>query len=162
MNGFSETRAVILAVRCNLRQSNALVREFTTANFHKIFPRCLRKWYLERRAKAFREPGFGGASNMLKKFAMVLVALATVGAAAVPTTASARGWGRGGGGWGRGRGWGWGPAVGVGIGLGVAAGYPYYGGGYGYGAYGPGPYGCWRTARVGTPYGWRWRRVWVC
>jgi hypothetical protein len=71
-----------------------------------------------------------------------------------------RGWG--GRGWG-GRGWGWGPAVGVGIGLGLAAGYPYYGGGYyGYGGYGPGPYGCWRTVRVGTPYGWRWRRLWVC
>jgi hypothetical protein len=96
---------------------------------------------------------------MLRKIAIALVALATIGAAAVPSTAQARGGWRGGGrGWGRG--WGWGPAVGVGIGLGLAAGYPYYGGGY-YG-YGAEPYGCWRTVRVGTPYGWRWRRVWVC
>jgi hypothetical protein len=36
MNGFSETRAVTLAMRCNLRQSNALVREFTATNFHKF------------------------------------------------------------------------------------------------------------------------------
>ena len=96
---------------------------------------------------------------MFRKIMFALVALATIGAAAVPSAAQARGGWRGGGrGWGRG--WGWGPAVGVGIGLGLAAGYPYYGGGY-YG-YGPGPYGCWRTVRVGTPYGWRWRRVWVC
>ena len=92
---------------------------------------------------------------MFRKIMFALVALGTIGAAAVPSTAQARGWGRGG------RGWGWGgAAVGLGLGLGLAAGYPYYGGGY-Y-AYGPGPYGCWRTVRVGTPYGWRWRRVWVC
>ena len=34
--------------------------------------------------------------------------------------------------------------------------YPAYG--YGYAAYG----GCWRTVRVAGPYGWGWRRVWVC
>jgi hypothetical protein len=101
---------------------------------------------------------------MFRKIMFAVVALATIGAAALPSTAQARGWGRGGGGWGRGRGWGWGPAVGVGIGLGLAGGYPAYGGGYyGYGGgYGAGPYGCWRTVRVGTPYGWRWRRLWVC
>ena len=94
---------------------------------------------------------------MLRKIMFALVALATVGAAAVPSTAQARG------GWRGGRGWGWGgAAVGLGLGLGLAAGYPYYGGYGGYYAYGPGPYGCWRTVRVGTPYGWRWRRVWVC
>src|SRR5258708_4077323 len=95
--------------------------------------------------------------TMFRKIMFALLALATIGAAAVPSTAQARGgWGGGRGGWGGGRGWGgrgfgWG-AVGVGVGLGLAAGYPYYGGGY-YG-YGPGPYGCWRTVRVGTPYGW--------
>jgi hypothetical protein len=101
---------------------------------------------------------------MFRKIMFAVVALATIGAAALPSTAQARGWGRGGGGWGRGRGWGWGPAVGVGIGLGLAGGYSAYGGGYyGYGGgYGAGPYGCWRTVRVGTPYGWRWRRLWVC
>jgi hypothetical protein len=95
--------------------------------------------------------------TMFRKIMFVVIALATIGAAAVPSTAQARGGWRGGGrGWGRG--WGWGPAVGIGLGL--AASYPYYGGAY-Y-AYGPGPYDCWRTVRVGTPYGWRWRRVWVC
>ena len=98
---------------------------------------------------------------MFRKILFALVALATISAAAVPGTAQARGGWRGGGrGWG-GRGFGWGPAVGLGLGLGLAAGYPYYGYG-GYYGYGPGPYGCWRTIRVGTPYGWRWRRVWVC
>jgi hypothetical protein len=97
---------------------------------------------------------------MFRKIMFALVALATIGAAAVPSTAQARGGFRGGGrGFGRGFGWG---GVGLGLGLGLAAGYPYYGGGYGYYGYGPGPYGCWRTLRVGTPYGWRWRRVWVC
>ena len=92
---------------------------------------------------------------MLRKILFAMLALVTIGAAAVPNTAQARGWGgRGGGGRGWGRGVGWG-AVGLGVGLGLAAGYPYYG-------YGPGPYGCWRTVRVATPYGWRWRRVWVC
>jgi hypothetical protein len=37
--------------------------------------------------------------------------------------------------------------------------------GLGYG-YGPGYYsyygGCWRTRRVATPWGWRWRRINVC
>jgi hypothetical protein len=93
---------------------------------------------------------------MFRKIMFALVALATIGVAAVPSTAQARGGWRGGRGWGRG--WGWGPAVGVGIGLGLAAGYPYYGGGY----YGYGPYGCWRTVRSYGPWGPVWRRVWVC
>src|SRR6187401_2560341 len=41
---------------------------------------------------------------------------------------------------------------GYGYGLGY---YPYYGA---YGLYG----GCYRSVRVFTPYGPRWRRVWVC
>lgn len=85
---------------------------------------------------------------MLKKIAMVLVAIATLGAAAIPTTASARGWGRGGGWGGRGfygRGYGWGYRGGY---------YPAYG----YGVYG----GCWRSVRSFGPYGPVWRRVWVC
>jgi uncharacterized membrane protein len=81
---------------------------------------------------------------MLRKTIFALAAIIALGAL-VPTEASARwhgGW-HGGGGW-RGPGWGWG--------------YPY--------AYAPGPYyyagGCWQPRRVGTPYGWRLRRVWVC
>ena len=80
--------------------------------------------------------------------------------AALPTAASARWHG----------GWGWGAGAagfGIGLGLGAAAASPYYG------YYGPGPYyygggpyayagGCWRSRRVWTPYGWRWRRVNVC
>jgi hypothetical protein len=81
---------------------------------------------------------------MLRKLTIALAAVAAIGVAAIPTTASARWHGGGGwhGGW-RGPGWGWGY-------------YPY--------AYGPGPYygGCYRTRRVRTPYGWRWRRVYVC
>lgn len=95
---------------------------------------------------------------MFRKIMIALVAIVTIGAASA-TGAQARGYRGGGRGWGRG----WGPAVGVGIGLGLAAGYPYYGGGYGYGyPYGAYAGGCWRSVRVGTPYGWRWRRVWVC
>ncbi len=117
------------------------------------WPREMRHW-----RKVFQRE----LMTMFRKIMFALLALATIGAAAVPSTAQARGgWGggrgwRGGRGWG-GRGYGWG-AVGVGVGLGLAAGYPYYGGGYGYGAHGPGPCGCWRTVRVGTPYGWRWRQ----
>jgi len=81
---------------------------------------------------------------MLKKIAVALVALATVGVVA-PTTASAHWRGRGGF-YGRGfYGGGWGYR-------GYAS--PYYG----YGAYG----GCWRTVRSFGPWGPTWRRVWVC
>ena len=38
----------------------------------------------------------------------------------------------------------------------------YYGAGIGLGLYGAYNYGCYRTVRVFTPYGPRWRRVWVC
>ena len=40
--------------------------------------------------------------------------------------------------------------------------YPLYGAGIGLGLYGAYNYGCYRTVRVFTPYGPRWRRVWVC
>ena len=63
---------------------------------------------------------------------LIASVIAAAAIAAVPTDASAR---RGGGFY---RGW-YGPAF-------IAA--PVY--------------TCWRTVRVGTPYGWRWRRVWVC
>jgi len=79
---------------------------------------------------------------MLRKLIIVLTATVAIGAAAIPTSASAYWHGHGGwyGGW-RGPGWGY---------------YPY--------AFAPTPYygGCYRNVRVGTPYGWRWRRVWVC
>ena len=81
---------------------------------------------------------------MFKKVLLSVVAAAAVTVAMMPVEASARwhgGWH--GGGW-RGPGWGY-------------YGAPYY-------AYGPGYYAprCYRTVRVATPYGWRWRRVWVC
>ena len=79
---------------------------------------------------------------MLRKLIIVSAAAAAIGAAAVPMSASAYWHGHGGwhGGW-RGPGWGF---------------YPY--------ALAPAPYygGCYRNVRVSTPYGWRWRRVWVC
>src|SRR5215203_5504049 len=40
--------------------------------------------------------------------------------------------------------------------------YPLYGAGIGLGLYGGYNYGCYRTVRVFTPWGPRWRRVWVC
>ena len=91
---------------------------------------------------------------MLRKILIVCFAIAAViGGAVAPTTVSARG--RGGGGF---RGGGFGRGFGRGIGFGVYPyAYPYYGYGYGYGAY-----GCWRTVRMFTPYGPRFRRVWVC
>ena len=108
---------------------------------------------------------------MLRKLSIMLAVIAAVGAAAIPTGASAAwhgGWH--GGGWHGGGyrggyyggGWGWGGfAAGAVLGGLLAA--PYY---YGYGPYyyGGGPYyaGCYRTIRVGTPYGPRLRRVWVC
>jgi hypothetical protein len=73
---------------------------------------------------------------MLHKTIIALAAIIAIGAI-MPTEASAR-W-HGGWGW-RGPGWGY--------------------------AYAPGPYyyagGCWQPRRIGTPYGWRWRRVWIC
>ncbi|MBX9846835.1 MAG: sulfur globule protein precursor [Xanthobacteraceae bacterium] len=87
---------------------------------------------------------------MFRKIMIALVALVTIGTAAGINSAQARGW-RGGrgyhrGGWGRG--WGY---------------RGFYRGGY-YPAYGYGAYGggCWRSVRVAGPYGWAWRRVWVC
>ena len=84
---------------------------------------------------------------MFRKTMIAAAAIMAIGVAAIPTDASARwhgGWHGGwyGGGW-RGPGWGF-------------YGYPY--------AYGPGPYygGCYQVRRVPTPYGLRWRRVWVC
>jgi hypothetical protein len=93
----------------------------------------------------------------MRKFIIGLGSAAIVAALALPVLSSdvsARGWGHGGGhrggGWHGGGGWrggGWGYR-------GYGYGYPYYAGYYGY--------NCWRSVRVGTPYGWTWRRVWVC
>ena len=88
---------------------------------------------------------------MLRKVAFILVAAASLGAAALaPTSASAHGWHGGwhGGGW-HGGGWhhGWGgPRIFVG-------GPAYYGGGYG---------GCYVRRLVPTPWGPRWRLVNRC
>ena len=108
---------------------------------------------------------------MLRRIVIACVAVAATAAVLAPTEADAR-WRGGyyGGGW-RGGGYyrGWGPAVGLGLGLGLGYGYGYgypYRYGYGYPSYGGGYYayggGCYRTVRVYTPYGPRWRRVWVC
>jgi hypothetical protein len=84
---------------------------------------------------------------MFRKMLIALVAMVTIGVAG--TTGAQAHWrgGRGRGFYrgGFGRGWGY---------------RGFYRGGYypAYGAYG----GCWRTVRVAGPYGWGWRRVWVC
>jgi hypothetical protein len=135
--------------------------------------------YRQRRAKdAHRQErlrparlDFGGCRRKTMYRRILLIIAVLVGSAALfaPTGASARGRGRGG----RGFGWG-GAAIGLGLGLGLGAGL--YRGGYGYGgygypaygypAYGYGGYGyrggCWRRGTVYTPYGPRYRRVWVC
>ncbi len=103
---------------------------------------------------------------MIRKLALALAAVLALSLPMLPTSASAQrgfhgggfhgGWHGGGwhGGW-HGGGWGWG-GLGLGLGLGAYYGaypYPYYYGGY---------YGCYRPIRVATPWGPRWRRVWVC
>ena len=89
----------------------------------------------------------------MRKIIIGVIAAAGVAALALPaltSDAAARGWGHHHGGWhggwrgGWGGGWGWRGYYG----------YPYY-------AYYPG-YNCWRSVRAWGPYGWYWRRVWVC
>jgi hypothetical protein len=83
---------------------------------------------------------------MLRKFSLVALAAASLGAAALaPTSASA--WGGWHGGWRHGHGWGWGPRV-------VVGGPVYYGGP----AYG----GCYVRRPVPTPWGPRWRLINRC
>ena len=99
---------------------------------------------------------------MLRKLMMTCVAAATIAVVAMPTEASARWRGGGwhGGGW-HGGGWHGGGWHGGWRGYGFRRGYyPLYGAGIGMGVYGA--YSCIRTVRVFTPYGPRWRRVWVC
>jgi hypothetical protein len=80
---------------------------------------------------------------MLRKFALALVAAASLSAVALaPTAASAKPWG---GGWGGG--WGFHHHFGPGFGIG------YIGGGYD---------GCYVTRPVMTPFGYRLRTVNVC
>jgi hypothetical protein len=106
---------------------------------------------------------------MLRKIMIALTVLVAIGALSDNANARMVGgggghwhgggghWHGGGGHW-HGGGWGWGWPAAVGFGLGYGAGY-YGGGYYGYGY----PYGgCYRAVHVRTPYGWRWRRVWVC
>ncbi|MFH0303206.1 sulfur globule protein precursor [Bradyrhizobium sp. 31Argb] len=81
---------------------------------------------------------------MLRKFSLVALAAASLGAAALaPTSASA--WDGWHGGWHRG--WGWGPRV-------VVGGPAYYGG--------PGYGGCYVRRLVPTPWGPRWRLINRC
>ena len=103
----------------------------------------------------------------MKNALISAVAAVTLTAALLPATASARpsGGRHGGGGhhWSGGHHWNGGHAArgwrghgyrhygGPGIAFGFAAPYAYaYGG------------SCYRTRRVLTPFGWRFRRVWVC
>ena len=85
---------------------------------------------------------------MFRKLMIVLLGAAAIAAVTVPTYVSARGW-RGGHGW-HGS---WGYRGGY---------YGFRSYGYPYAYYPAGYYGCYRTVRVATPYGWGWRRVWVC
>ena len=86
---------------------------------------------------------------MFRKLSLALVAVVSLGAAALaPTSASA--WGGWHGGWHHGWGWG-GPRVFVGG--------PVYGGGYGYyDGYG----GCYVRRLIPTPFGPRWRLINRC
>ncbi len=87
----------------------------------------------------------------LRKLLLIVAAIAGVAVAFAPTGAFARG-GRGGGYYrGGGRGF-------------YRGGRGYVRGGVGLGLVGVGVVGatCWRTVAVATPYGPRYRRVWVC
>jgi hypothetical protein len=132
-----------------------------------------------RRNIAAREAFSSQGDNLPREVSAMtktLTALATAAAlsvavVAVPQESQAawRGGHIGGGHWGggghwRGGHWGGGAvlgglAAGAIIGGALSAPYyggygPYYGGDYAYGGYGH----CWRE-RIGTPYGWQWRRV---
>jgi hypothetical protein len=86
---------------------------------------------------------------MIRKLGLVVVAAASLGAAALaPTSASAWGGGWHGGGWHSGWHGGWG-------GPRLFVGGPAYYGGYGYG-------GCYVRRLVGTPWGPRWRLINRC
>ena len=88
---------------------------------------------------------------MFHKIMIGLVAGAAIVVTAMPSDVYARG---GHGGW---RGGGWHGGYGGWRGGGFR--------GYGFGYYGysyPYAYGCYRTVRVATPFGWRLQRVWVC
>jgi len=90
---------------------------------------------------------------MLRKLILILIGTAAIAFVTLPTDVSARGW-RGGHGWHGHSSYGW---------RGYRSyGYPYtYYPTY-YPAYYSGYYGCYRNVRAATPYGWVWRRVWVC
>jgi hypothetical protein len=104
-------------------------------------------------------------SVMLRRFIIAIATVAALGISFGATDASAREghWHGGGGGhWHGGGGWGIGAGLLGGALIGGMLASPYY---YGYGPYyGYDPYyaGCYRTVRVRTPYGLRWRRLWVC
>lgn len=111
---------------------------------------------------------------MLRKALIALVAALAVGVAFIPTESMARPGGGGGGFHGGGH-FGGGHFGGRGFaGRGFAgrgfAGRGFRGRfypGYGPGFYGApyayyGYYGCYRPQRVLTPWGWRWRQVYVC
>jgi len=85
---------------------------------------------------------------MLRKIMIGLGAIAAIAVMAIPSDVYARG---GHGGFRGGHGGFHGGFRGGGFGY---YGYPY--------AYYPYASGCYRNVRVATPYGWGWRRVYVC
>ena len=87
---------------------------------------------------------------MIRKIMMGLIAIAAIAVMAIPSDVYARG-GHGHGGW-HGHG---------GFRGGFGGGYRSFGY-YGYPAYYPYYSACYRNVRVATPFGWQWRRVYVC
>ena len=86
-------------------------------------------------------------------FGVAILALAALPTLSTP--ASARSWGHSHSGYHGGWRGGWRGSWGY-RGYGYYGGYPYY-------AYSPYyGYSCWRSVRAWGPYGWYWRRVWVC
>jgi len=94
---------------------------------------------------------------MLRKLTIALAATAAIGLAFVATEASAKGMGHGPGMHG--------PGMHGGHGFRGLHGR-FFGPGFGWGYYPSYAYGddyaCYQARRVATPYGWRWRRVWIC
>jgi hypothetical protein len=94
---------------------------------------------------------------MIRKTMIALAAVAALGTAFVATEASARSGGHGFGGH---HGFSGGGFRHHGFHRGFfGSGFGFYG--YPYSAY-YGYDGCYQVRRVPTPWGWRWRRVWVC
>jgi hypothetical protein len=112
-------------------------------------------------------------SVMFRRFIIAIATVAALGISLGATDVFAAGHRGGGGHGGGGHGGGWHGGYGGGWhgGYGGRGGWGggwvvpgLWGWGWGYYPYGYGPYypDCYRMIRVRTPYGPRWRRVWVC